>query len=523
MCELEVAAKKTLESVEIGHRVLGPEEVWRLSERLASQNWDEPFRITIPAESCHRIQRSAELVNQIVAAGNTTYGINTGVGALRHIAIDKAHLPQLQINLLRSHACGVGEPLPRSIVAAMWLHLLHSIAQGHRGIQLTTVEAILALVNRGIFAQVPSRGSVGASGDLAPAAHAALTLVGEGNCTIPHEGVIRVITAREALRCVGLAPVALSPKEGLSLINGTQLTTAYACQVWTAAKMLWRTATFALALSTFGLRPHPTVTRTEVLELHHPATRYAGLCKQRWFNGASLPFRNHEQDPYSFRCAPQVHGAVWKEIGQCEEWITEELQASTDNPIVLGRTAEMAYGGNFHAIYPARVLDRLSSAMTQLAAISERRVALGMNSQKTGLPDCLTPKSGLNSGLMMAQTTAAALVSECKALSFPSSVDSIPTNCDQEDHVSMGPVAGIKAVQISRNLRSVLAIEILAAAQAIHLRGPEILPPPLARAYKRLREYVSPINEDRIFSEDIDKVSELVNNEILLMDAAAQF
>jgi histidine ammonia-lyase len=395
---------------------------------------------------------------------------------------------------------------------------LNSTALGHRGIRLETVDSILALLNQGVLAQVPSRGSVGASGDLAPSAHAALMLIGEGSCTIPVDGGLRTLAASDALLRLGMTPVELAPKEALSLINGTQLTTAYACQAWTEADVLWRTATLALALSTLGFRTNPTMTRTEVLESHHPATLYAGLRKQEWFQGSSLPYRNHEQDPYCFRCAPQVHGAIWKEIEQCEEWVTEELGAATDNPIILPETKEVVHGGNFHAIYPARVLDRLATAMTQLASISERRINLGMDSRKTGLPDFLTPESGLNSGLMMTQTTAAALVSECKALSFPASVDTIPTNCDQEDHVSMGPIAGQKAVQICRNVRDVLAIEILAAFQAIHLRGHRSLPPRLQEVYKILRGHITPIEYDRIFSDDIHRISQLIEDEVLLKD-----
>jgi histidine ammonia-lyase len=400
----------------------------------------------------------------------------------------------------------------------MWIHLLNSVATGSRGLRLETVDAILALLNNGVLAQVPSKGSVGASGDLAPAAHAALTLIGEGACTMPIDDHIRVLPAQEALRQIGLSPLVLGPKEGLSLINGTQLTTAYACQAWTEAETLWRTATLALSLSTFGFRTSPSISRNEILELHHPSTLYAGLRKHEWFAGAALPFRNHDQDPYCFRCAPQVHGAIWKDIEQCEEWVVEELAAVTDNPIILPETHEFIHGGNFHAIYPARVLDRLASAMTQLASISERRINLGMDSRKTGLPDFLTPESGLNSGLMMAQTTAAALVSECKALSFPASVDTIPTNCDQEDHVSMGPIAGWKATQICRNVRDVLAIEILAAFQAIHLRGRAILPPRLNAAFEVLCGHVAPIEHDRIFSEDIRTISRLIESGVLLVD-----
>ena len=403
--------------MEIGIAHLTPRIVWSAAKAISAPR--PSSAITLSNAARDKVQQSARVVSQIASTTSPVYGINTGVGALRSSIIETRHLSQFQVNLLRSHASGVGDPLPRATVAAMWIHLLNSTAQGHGGIRLETIDTILSLLNHGVLAQVPSRGSVGASGDLAPSAHAALLLIGEGTCTIPVDGEIRTLAARDALIRFGITPVELAPKEALSLINGTQLTTAYACQVWTEADVLWRTATLALALSTLGFRTNPTITRTEVLELHHPATLYAGLRKQEWFQGRSLPFRNHEQDPYCFRCAPQVHGAIWKEIEQCEEWVTEELAATPDNPIILAGTNEVVHGGNFHAIYPARVLDRLATAMTQLASISERRINLGMDSRKTGLPDFLTPENGLNSGLMMTQTTAAALVSECKALSFP--------------------------------------------------------------------------------------------------------
>lgn len=503
-------------TIRFGEVEFTPRSLWTTAQALARVRRE--LRIEISPESLAWIRLASEVVRRRLDSPSPVYGLNTGVGALRHTVIDREHLKPLQVNLLRSHACGVGDPLPRDTVAAMWLHLLISTAQGHRGIRPETVDLIVRLLNGGILAQVPSRGSVGASGDLAPAAHAALLLIGEGMCTMPVGAEIEVLPAQAAFDRLNLAPLELGPKEALSLINGTQLTTAYACQVWTEAERLWRTATLAVALSTLGFRPSPTITRLEALELHHPATLYAGLRKQEWLEGAGLPYRSYEQDPYCFRCAPQVHGATWKEIDQCEEWITEELGATADNPMVLPQAGEFLHSGNFHAIYPARVLDRLSSALTQLGSISERRINLAMDSRKTGLPDFLTPESGLNSGLMMAHTTAAALVSECKTLCFPASVDSIPTNCDQEDHVSMGPVAGLKAVQICRNVRDILAIEILAAIQAIHFRGPQILPPRLQEVYSELRAHVTPIEHDRIFSEDIREISRLIEDETLLID-----
>lgn len=498
----------------LGNEPLTPDKAWSAAQKIA-RSISPCIKLVLSDEARIRIAASADVVHKACQSGAPVYGLNTGVGALRNVVIESSSIPQLQLNILRSHACGVGEPLSRPMVAAMWIVFLNSVAHGHKGIGLAVVDRILDLLNEGVLAQVPSRGSVGASGDLAPSAHAALVLIGEGLCTIPVDGEIRLMPARDALSRLGFAPLVLGAKEGLSLINGTQLTSAYACRVWSEAASLWDTATLALALSTIGFRSSPSVSRLELLERHHPATLYAGLKKQEWFEGYSLRERNHEQDPYCFRCAPQVHGAIWKEIKQCEEWVTEELAATTDNPLILAETSEFLHGGNFHAIYPARMLDRLASALTQLSSISERRTNLAMDPHKTGLPRFLTSEGGLNSGLMMAQTTAAALVSECKSMSFPASVDTIPTNCDQEDHVSMGPIAGWKAVQICRNLRDVLAIEILSAYQAICLRELPALPPRLARIVDLLSEYVPPIEQDRIFGDDIKTVSSLIGLGIL--------
>lgn len=496
-------------TIVLGEKALKPDEVWSAARQISGA-LGPMAKIVISDEARNKVAASADVIRAASESGAPVYGVNTGVGALKNIVIEKSKIAQLQLNLLRSHACGVGEPLPRSMVAAMWIIFLNSVAHGHKGISLPVVDRIIDLLNAGVLAQVPSKGSVGASGDLAPSAHAALVLIGEGICTVPVNGEIRSMPAGEALSHLKMAPIELRAKEGLSLMNGTQLTSAYACRAWSEAANLWETATLALALSTLGFRTKPSISRLELLGMHHPATLYAGLKKQQWLEGYPLPERNHEQDPYCFRCAPQVHGAVWKEIEQCEEWITEELQATTDNPVILADTSEILHGGNFHAIYPARMLDRLTSALTQLASISERRVNLAMDSQKTGLPSFLTSEGGLNSGLMMAQTTAAALVSECKVMSFPASVDTIPTNCDQEDHVSMGPIAGWKAIHVCGNVRDVLAIEILAAYQALHLRRLPALPRRLAKVLDLLSSHITTIERDRILADDIQILSSLI-------------
>lgn len=504
----------------LGSAHLTPQEVWRAANRVAALPAPR-CAIRLAPGAAQTIRSSAAIVSRQLASGQAIYGLNTGVGALRHTAIGAAELSGFQLNLLRSHACGVGPPLSRPSVAAMWLILLNSAALGYRGLRPATVHRALQLLQRGALAIVPSRGSVGASGDLTPSAHAALLLVGEGQCSLPIAGKLRRLPAAAALHRLGLAPLSLAPKEALSLMNGTQLTTALACRVWTEAERLWQAATFAVAFSAFGFLPRPTLTRPEVLLRHHPETLHAGIRKREWCDGAELPWRDRDQEPYSFRCAAQVHGAVWREIRECEGWIKEELSAATDNPIVLAPAEELAHGGNFHAIYPARALDRLASALTQLASISERRLTVGMNERRTRLTPFLAPSVPGSSGLMMTQATAAALVSECKALSFPASVDSIPTNRDQEDHVSMGPIAGHKAVQICRHARYVLAIEILAAFQANHLRGPGRLPPRLQERFDVLARRICPITHDRVFADDIAVIARLIAHDQFRLTPAA--
>lgn len=500
----------------ISGRGFDPFVLWDTAKLLASVRRETSVELRLAEDAWRRVETSRAFVDRHAGIdAPAVYGVNTGVGALKSVAISHRDLAQLQLNVLRSHACGVGEPLSREIVAAMWLCLLDSAARGTRGLHRETIERILLFVNRGVFAVVPSRGSVGASGDLVPAAHAALALVGEADCTAVVGSESVPLPAADVLDYFGISPIQLRPKEALALINGTQLTTALACQVLWEARNLWRAATLAVALSTFGFRTTPTTTSPELLRQHHPSSLFAGMAKQAWFDGVEMPLRNHEQDPYCFRCASHVHGAIWDEIETSARSVASELRATADNPVVDVEAQKFLHGGNFHAIYPARVLDRLASALTTLASISERRCAVGMSGRHTGLPDFLVENGGLNSGLMMLQTTAAALVSECKSLSFPASVDSIPTNCDQEDHVSMGPIAGLKAVRICENVRFVVAIEILSALQACRLRGVDVLPPRLRGVVDRLGAAIAPIDRDRAFARDISIIAALVQRGVL--------
>lgn len=508
-------------SLLIGSHDLSPTSLTEYSARALLP--DSLYALTLNESSRDGISHACTVVNGVAAGSQQVYGINTGVGFLctTHVSPDK--FVAFQHNIILSHCCGVGEPLPRDLVMMMWVILLNSIAKGHRGVRLETVDFILQTLNAGLLAVVPSQGSVGASGDLVPAAHAAAALLGEGRCTLPVDGRIEEMSAREALLRLGLSPLQLGPKEGLSLINGTQLTTALATKAWYHARRLLDLSNLAAALSIEGLRGQHMDDGAEPLwRAHrHPGTLHCGLAISGWIGShkaKSAPGHDRVQDPYSLRCAPQVHGAVWEDVQACENILQLEINASTDNPLVFTDTGTILHGGNFHAIYPARVADRLASALTTLGSISERRINLMMDKEKSGLPYFPINDGGLHSGLMMLQTVAAALVSECKALSFPASIDSIPTNCNQEDHVSMGPIAGWKVLKIVDNVYHILAIELLSAAQAIDLLQPKELSERLRAVHRLLRDKVAFLEHDRMLADDVRDVEALMRTDSLFWD-----
>ncbi|HEX4146650.1 MAG TPA: histidine ammonia-lyase [Pirellulales bacterium] len=498
----------------IGDHSFSPGTLWEHARQALISSSHSTIRIAPGARQ--RIAEAAAYVGTVARSEFPVYGVNTGVGHFADVAVAPERIEQLQSNLIRSHCCSVGEPLSRDLVLAMWLVRLNTICLGHSGTRLETVEAIVRLLEAGVLAVVPSRGSVGASGDLSPSAHAALPLLGDGWCTVPSGDGFRRVHAREVLAELGMEPLRLRAKEGLSLINGTQLTTALALKCWHEASTLLQHANLAAAMMIEGLHGSRQPLDDRVLKLHrHPGTLECGKTIAQWLQGPSEIHDSHSavkwaQDPYSLRCAPQVHGAVWDEIEQAERLCNEEINAVADNPLLFPQEETALSCGNFHAIYMARACDRLASAMTTLASISERRTNLAMNSRRTGLPDFLIDDGGVQSGLMMAQVTAAALVSECKSLSFPASVDSIPTNNDQEDHVSMGPTAGFKALTIAKNLRWVLAVEMLAAAQAIDLRRPNRPAPRIRQIHAAIRRDVAPLGTDRVLSTDIETIAQRI-------------
>ena len=446
--------------------------------------------------------------------GEHTYGVNTGFGRFVSQHVPEELAGELQLRLLRSHACGVGEPYPDEVVRAAMLLRANALAKGYSGAHITTVELLLACLDGGLVPYVPARGSVGASGDLAPLAHLALPLVGEGEAWI--EG--QRLPGADALAAIGLQPVQLASKEGLSLINGTQFMAAMASLGIVRARRLARTADIACAQSLEALRG----SKTSFMESIHAARPLVGqgdsAANVRLLLEGSAIIESHRwcdkvQDAYSLRCAAQVHGASRDLLDYVERTVAVEVNAATDNPLVLVDEGLVVSNGNFHGQPVAFALDALVMAVAELASISERRVERLVNpSLSDGLPPFLTVEGGLNSGFMILQYVAAALVSENKSLAHPASVDSIPTSAGQEDHVSMGNAAGLKALQVLTNVEHVLAIELLAGAQAVEFLAP--LEPgrgvTAARAF--VRTLSARLEDDRSLSADIERVAASVRD-----------
>jgi histidine ammonia-lyase len=453
-----------------------------------------------------------------------TYGVNTGFGRFVSVAIPNDEVEELQLRLLRSHACGVGEPYPDEVVRAAMLLRANALAKGNSGARVRTVELLVECLNRNVLPYVPSRGSVGASGDLAPLAHLALPLVGEGRARVDGE----LLDGAEALTRAGLEPVRLVAKEGLSLINGTQFMSAQAALCLMRARRLARAADCACALSLEALQG----SRTSFLPAVHALRPLPGQAASarnvlRLLEGSAIieahRWCDKVQDAYSLRCAPQVHGASRDLLDYAEQTVTVELNAATDNPLVLVGSGELVSAGNFHGQPLAFALDALAMAVAELANISERRLERLVNPNLSdGLPAFLTPDGGLNSGFMIPQYVAASLVSENKSLCHPASVDSIPTSAGQEDHVSMGNASGLKAWQVVANSERALAIELLAGAQAVEFLAP-LSPGRGARAVRAAVRDLSPrLRDDRPLSDDIERVAGAVRDGSLLAGVEAE-
>ncbi len=479
-------------------------DVWAAAVEGSAAGLADPAR--------ERMAAARELVDGV--HGEHTYGINTGFGKFVSAHIPEELAEELQLRLLRSHACGVGEPYPDDVVRAAMLLRANTLAKGFSGAHVSTVELLIECLNRGVLPYVPARGSVGASGDLAPLAHLALPLVGEGRATVGAE----LLPGADALRAVGLEPIRLASKEGLSLVNGTQFMSAMASLGAVRARRLAATADLACALSLEALQG----SRTSFLPAVHRARPLKGQQEAaanvwRLLEGSAI-IESHRwcdkvQDAYALRCAPQVHGASRDLLDYVEATVTVELNAATDNPLVLVEDGIIVSAGNFHGQPLAFALDALAIAVAELASISERRVERLVNPMLSdGLPPFLVEEGGLNSGFMIPQYVAAALVSENKVLAHPASVDSIPTSAGQEDHVSMGNAAGLKALRVLDNAERTLAIELLAGAQAIEFLAP-LYPGEGVRAVHDAVRALSPrLTEDRSLSTDIELVADAVRS-----------
>jgi histidine ammonia-lyase len=481
-----------------------------------------------PAEladrAIERMRAAREIVEAAAADPARTYGVNTGFGRLVTKTIPRDLADELQIRLLRSHACGVGEPYPAEIVRAALLLRVNALATGSSGTRVDVAELLVECLNRGVLPQVPSRGSVGASGDLAPLAHLALPLIGEGEARVEGE----LLPGADALRRVGLEPLELHAKEGLSLINGTQFMSAFGALGAVRAGRLAVAADIACALTLEALQGSRQSFRPEVQRLRPLRGQADSAANVLLLLEGSTVMESHRwcgrvQDAYSMRCAPQVHGACRDLLRYIEETVAVELNAATDNPLVLVDTGEVVSNGNFHGQPLAFALDILAMAVSELANISERRTERLVNpSLSEGLPPFLAADGGLNSGFMIPQYVAASLVSENKALSHPASVDSIPTSAGQEDHVSMGNAAGLKAWQVLANSERAMAIELLAGAQAVEFLAP-LAPGRGSEAARRFVRTLSPrLAEDRALSGEIEEVATSIRDGSLISAVEAE-
>ena len=451
-----------------------------------------------------RIAAAAASVDRIVAGGETVYGVNTGFGLLANTRIPNDRLAELQTNLILSHSAGLGDPLPRHVTRLMILLKLLGLGRGHSGVRPLVIAALQALLDNDAMPVIPSQGSVGASGDLAPLAHMTAALMGYGR--VDHRGTI--LPAMDVLRTIGLPSLELGPKEGLALINGTQASTAIALDALFAGEQVFAAAIAAGALSVDALKGSVKPFDPRISELRgQPGQIRVAAAIKALLDGSEI-VESHArcgkvQDPYSFRCQPQVMGAALDLLTNAARTLVIEAGAVTDNPILFPDDDAAISGGNFHAQPVAFAADTIAMAMCEVGSISERRTSVLVDPKMSGLPPFLVEDSGLNSGLMIPQVTAAALVSENKSLAYPASVDSIPTSAGQEDHVSMAPIAARKAGKIARNAAGVIAVELIAAAQGVDFHAPLKTSAKLQKVHSKVREFSSRLTSDRYWADDM--------------------
>ncbi len=492
--------------IHINGQALTPDDVLAVARHNAT--------VTLGAEAIQRVESARALINLLAAEGRKVYGVTTGFGHLSSVRISADNLVELQHNLLRSHAAGVGEPLSVEVTRAMMLLLAASLARGNSGVRVEVVQLLIALLNAGVYPIIPSRGSVGASGDLAPLAHLALILIGEGEAI--YEG--KRLTGAEVLFHVKQSPLNLQAKEGLALINGTHLMEAIATLALADAQTLLQTAEVACAMSIEGMMGSHIPFDERIHRRRGQIGQQESAAHLRSLLRDSEIKLSHEncarvQDPYTMRCAPQVLGAVRDALGYCADIFARELDAVTDNPLVFPEEGDVLSGGNFHGQPLALALDLLGIALAQLASFAERRIYALMGPHEWdegGAPLFLTPNPGLNSGFMITQYAAAALVNEIKILAHPASIDSIPTSAGMEDFVSMGVTSAHKAMSIIEKARQIVAIELMCAAQMLEFRKPLKPGAGVQVAYERVRNRVTKLEHDRVLAPDIAHLTQAV-------------
>ncbi|MFX1251644.1 MAG: histidine ammonia-lyase [Promethearchaeota archaeon] len=475
-------------------------------------------KVGLSEEAKNKVLEARRVVESLIQQKKVVYGISTGFGILCNKIIPQEKIDELQHNLILSHAAGVGDPLPEEIVRGIMLLRANSLCRGNSGIKLETIETLIKMLNKGVHPIIPEKGSLGASGDLAPLAHMSLVLLGQGEAI--YHG--KRFSGAEALDKAGIAPVKLGAKEGLALINGTQLMTSFLAHSVYFAESIVKIADIACAMTLDALKGLPDAFDEDIhiLRPHQGQLDSAANIRKLTMHSQLSGKSGQLQDPYSIRCAPQVHGASRDALNYVKKVTEIEINAVTDNPLIFpDKEPQSVSGGNFHGQPLALAADFLGIALAELGNISERRVEHLLNpTLNSPLPAFLIEDSGLNSGLMLAQYTAAALVSENKLLASPASVDSIPTSANQEDHVSMGALAARKAYKILENLQYILAIEILCATQALDysIQEGQEPSPSLKRVWETVRSVVDFRSKDRLMHTDIEKVVELVRSQKLL-------
>lgn len=475
--------------------------------------WEAPVQVALSDNRRNAIKAAQATVNAVIEGGEQVYGVNTGFGLLANVRISNDELDVLQQNLIRSHAVGVGELLPDEIVRLIMVMKVKALAAGYSGVRTELVDAICALINNEIYPAIPAKGSVGASGDLAPLAHMARVLTGIGDVRVDGEE----ITAEQALKKAGLKPIRLAPKEGLALLNGTQVSTAIALAAVFRTENLLAAAVTASAMVADAIKGSDTPFDARIHAARgHASQADVAQMLRALLDGSSIRASHVDcdrvQDPYSIRCQPQVAGACLGVLRHVCAVLQTEANAVTDNPLVFAETGCILSGGNFHAEPVAFAADYLALAIAELGSISERRIALLVDPHMSGLPAFLVKDSGLNSGFMIVQITAAALASENKSLAHPGSVDTIPTSANQEDHVSMATFAANRLHTLLDNVNNIVAIELLAAAQGIDFHHPQKSSRVLEQAYDMIRDLSPELEQDRSLKPDIDAVAMLIDS-----------